>query len=68
MDGTELMVDGGGGRSLYPLNQSDPRLVWGEGDTAGALRLRLSPGSADYAFVAGDGRVLRSGSVGCTPS
>ena len=67
VDGTTSMVDGAGGHSLYPVDRSDPRLVWGEDDTAGALRLRLRPGSADYAFVAAGGRVLRSGSVDCTP-
>jgi predicted phosphodiesterase len=69
VDGTQPLVDGaGGGEGLYPVDRSDPRLVWSDDDSAGALRLRLRPGSADYAFVAASGRVLRSGRVRCGTS
>ena len=65
--GTVELVAGAGGAAMYRLNR-DRRVLWGNDVTAGALRLRLRPGSADYAFVAASGRVLRSGRVRCKTS
>jgi hypothetical protein len=63
---TEL-VAGAGGRGHYPVDAADPRLAWSDDTSDGAVRITLEPGRARYAFVATGGRVLRSGSVGCTP-
>jgi Calcineurin-like phosphoesterase len=60
---TEL-VSGAGGRSHYPV-ASDPRLAFSNDQQYGALRLRLSPGVARYAFVSAAGRVLDSGVTRC---
>jgi hypothetical protein len=60
-------VSGAGGRELYEVDRSDPRLAFGEGDEYGALRLDLRPGAARYRFVAVDGRTLDSGTIPCRP-
>ena len=60
---TEL-VSGAGGRSHYPV-ASDRRLAFSNDQQYGALRLRLSPGVARYAFVSAAGRVLDSGVTRC---
>jgi len=64
-DGVTELISGAGGRGHYPLDADDCRLAWSNDRDYGALRLRLTPGRARYAFVAADGRVLRRGSVGC---
>lgn len=64
-DGVTALIAGAGGRSHYSLNADDPRLAWGDDRNDGALRLRLRPGRADYAFTAADGRVLRRGVATC---
>jgi hypothetical protein len=61
---TELIV-GSGGHSHYPLDEGDPRLAWANDRDWGALRIRLRPGRADFAFVGLGGRVLHTGSTGC---
>jgi 3',5'-cyclic AMP phosphodiesterase CpdA len=66
VDGLTHFVSGAGGDELYPL-RGDARLAFGDDRTYGALRLRLRPGAAAYAFVAADGRVLDSGTVRCRP-
>jgi len=66
-DGLVQFVSGAGGRELYEVDRSDPRLAFGEGDEYGALRLDLRPGSARYRFVAVDGRTLDSGMIRCRP-
>ena len=63
--GTRTLVAGAGGHGLYPLDRRHPRLAWGSARTPGALRLRLTPGVARYAFVSDDGRVLRRGLIRC---
>jgi hypothetical protein len=60
---TEL-VSGAGGHSHYAL-KADRRLAFGDDDRYGALRLTLTPGRADLAFVATDGRVLDRRRVAC---
>ena len=64
IDGITQFVSGAGGDELYPLRR-DARLAFGDDHTYGALRLRLRPGAAAYAFVAADGRSLDSGTVRC---
>jgi len=66
-DGVTALIAGAGGHSHYPLNESDSRLAWGDARNDGALRLRLRPGRADWAFVAADGRVLRTRTATCRP-
>lgn len=61
---TELIA-GSGGHSHYPLDESDSRLAWANDTDWGAVRIRLRPGRADFAFVGVDGQVLHSGSTGC---
>jgi hypothetical protein len=41
-------------------------MAWGNATDDGALRLRLQPGKASFAFVAADGRILRTGLVRCS--
>jgi Calcineurin-like phosphoesterase len=62
---TELISGAGGHGERYPIDKGDPRLAFANDRAKGALRLRLRPGRADYAFVATDGRTLDSGSVRC---
>jgi hypothetical protein len=66
-DGTTTLIAGAGGHSRYGLDGGDPRLAWANATDDGALRLRLRPGKARFAFVAADGRVLRRGLVRCNP-
>ncbi len=63
-DGITELVAGAGGRGRYPL-RPDPRLVFGNASSEGALRLDLRPGHARYAFVSAAGRVLHRGSASC---
>ena len=63
-DGITQLVAGAGGESHYPLRR-DPRLVFGDATSDGALRLDLRRGSARYAFVSAAGRVLHRGSATC---
>ncbi len=63
--GITALVAGAGGRGLYPVDDSDRRLVWSNDTLHGAVRLTLRPGRATFSFIAEGGRVLRSGSVGC---
>jgi hypothetical protein len=64
IDGITQFVSGAGGDELYALRR-DARLAFGDDRTYGALRLRLRPGAAAYAFVAVKGRILDSGTVRC---
>ena len=63
--GVTELIAGAGGHSLYALDEGDPRLAWGNDSDWGALRLRLRPGRAAFAFVGIDGRVLHRGSARC---
>jgi hypothetical protein len=62
-DGIVEIIAGAGGRTLYPLD-SDPRLLFANSSTFGALRLKLSRGLARFASIAADGTILDSGQVG----
>lgn len=64
-DRVNALIAGAGGHGHYPLDHGDSRLAWGNDRNDGALRLRLRPGRADYAFVAADGRVLHRGAATC---
>ena len=63
--GITTLISGAGGRALYPLDQQDPRLRFGNNTDYGALRLRLRPGVAEYQFRSLDGAELDSGRVRC---
>jgi hypothetical protein len=65
VDGTTELVSGAGGRSLYPVDERDPRLAFSDDRHYGALRLRLRRDAASLAFVAADGTVLDRSSVSC---
>ena len=67
-DGIRQLISGAGGKSHYQVRPGDPRVAWSNVTDFGALRLRLRPGRADWAFVAVDGRVLRRGSTSCVPT
>jgi hypothetical protein len=66
IDGITELVSGAGGHGLYEL-KGDPRLAFGSDDEYGALRITLTPGRADLAFVAADGGVLDRQRVACRP-
>jgi hypothetical protein len=63
-DGITEFVSGAGGNTLHP-GWKHPQVVFSNNKTFGALRLKLSPGVARFAFVAVDGRTLDSGKVRC---
>ena len=63
--GITEFVSGAGGKSLYGIDATDPRLAFGNDRDYGALRLRLRPGVAAYAFVTADGRVVDRGKIAC---
>jgi acid phosphatase type 7 len=65
IDGITPLVDGAGGQELYPVNREDPRLAFADDTEHGALRIRLSPGRANLAFVGEDGTTLDRSAVGC---
>jgi len=66
--GTTILVSGAGGRALYPVEEDDRRLAFSDDRHFGALRLRLAPGRAAFAFVDADGRALDTGDVRCRRS
>lgn len=63
--GITQLIAGAGGHNPYPVGD-DPRLAFADDSTAGALRLRLRPGSARAAFVGVDGAVLDRSRYGCS--
>jgi Calcineurin-like phosphoesterase len=65
VNGITQYVDGAGGKELYPVNSSDPRLAFADNTHHGALRIRLIPGQATLTFVAEDGTTLDRSFVGC---
>jgi hypothetical protein len=65
IDGITPLVDGAGGQELYPVNREDRRLAFADDTEHGALRIRLSPGRANLAFVGEDGTTLDRSAVGC---
>ena len=64
--GTTILIAGAGGQSRYRVDRRDRRLLFAADDVDGALRLRLSPGRAEYAFVSAGGRVLHRGRARCS--
>jgi hypothetical protein len=67
-DGITEFVSGAGGHGLYPVLPGRPEVKFADDRHYGALRLELRRGSARYAFVAADGRVLDRGSLRCQSS
>lgn len=65
LDGITQLVAGAGGRGLYEVDESDPRVRFSNDTDFGALRLRLEPGKATYSFVSVDGEELHTGQVPC---
>ena len=65
IDGITVFISGAGGKGLYPVDESDPRLAFSNDEDFGALRLELTPGRAKFAFVDEDGRKLDSGNLRC---
>ncbi len=59
------LIAGSGGRGLYDVKGSHRGLRFANDRELGALRLRLRPGRASYAFVSASGEVLDSGSRRC---
>ena len=68
VDGITNWVVGTGGHGHYGIDASDTRLAAYNTTDYGALRLELTGGRADYAFVSSAGNVIDSGSVGCDPA
>jgi len=66
VDGITQLVDGAGGRELYPVNRDDPRLAFFDDTRHGALQIRLRPGRAVASFFAEDGSVLDRSVVPCS--
>jgi hypothetical protein len=67
-DGITELIAGSGGNGHYPVRRGDRRLAWSNDAAYGAIRIRLQPGRASFAFVSASGRVLRSGTVACQPA
>ncbi len=66
VDGITEFVDGAGGHQMHPVDAYDPRLAFSDDHSFGALRLRLRPGVADYAFVDSAGHTLDAGRLACS--
>jgi hypothetical protein len=64
-DGIVELIAGAGGRRLYDVDEGDRRLAFSNDTSYGALRLKLSPGRAQWRFVAVGGTVLDEGSRRC---
>jgi acid phosphatase type 7 len=62
---TTILIAGAGGAPRYALHRENPRLLWGADSVDGALKLRLRPGRARFAFVSAGGRTLHRGRVRC---
>ena len=60
-DGITELIAGAGGRPPHPIDRSDPRPLFADDTSAGALRIRLRGEVARIAFLAaGGGRLDRS--------
>jgi calcineurin-like phosphoesterase family protein len=68
VDGITEFVAGAGGHGRYPFHRSYRRMAFGDATHYAALRLRLRPGLARYAFVTAGGRTLDSGQLRCRTS
>lgn len=67
VDGIVQLISGAGGRGHYELDRSDPRLVFGDAESNGALRLVLKRRKVRWRFVATGGKILDRGKLGCKP-
>jgi len=65
VDGVTPYVDGSGGRELYPVDRTDPRLAFADDTHRGALRIKLRPRRAVLTFIAEDGTTLDRSAVSC---
>ena len=63
----QLISGAGGHAERYPVNDNDERFAFVDDDHDGALRIRLSPGRAELAFVDTDRQVLGESTVRCSP-
>jgi acid phosphatase type 7 len=63
--GLTQFVSGAGGKSLYDIDESDPRLRFSNDSQYGALRLELRPQHARYSFVTAADEELDRGSISC---
>lgn len=63
--GISEFVVGTGGRSLYPVDQSLPNLMWSDDQTFGVLKMTLRASSYEWAFVDEAGTELDRGSASC---
>ncbi len=61
---TEFII-GTGGHSLTTFVTSDNRVAFSMQKQFGALRLQLSPTSADFSYIGATGTTIDSGSVSC---
>jgi calcineurin-like phosphoesterase family protein len=68
IEGITNWIVGSGGHGLTGIDANDPRLAAYTKTEYGALRLTLTSGQADYAFLNSAGSVIDSGAVGCDPS
>jgi len=66
-DGIVQFISGAGGRHRYDVSEDARRLAFADDGHFGALRLRLSPGRAQWRFVSARGHVLDKGSLSCHP-
>jgi hypothetical protein len=63
--GVTQFVVGTGGHELINYSRTDPRLIATEQGLAGALKLELREGEAEYTYIDTDGTVLDSGTTPC---
>jgi hypothetical protein len=63
--GSAQFVSGAGGRHLHSVDERDDRLAFADDEHYGALRLRLSPTRARWAFIAANGQRLDEGTLHC---
>jgi acid phosphatase type 7 len=65
-NGITQYVAGAGGATPYAVDETDPRLLWGEGGRFGALRIVLEPGRAKFEFRDAGGRLLDRSRRACS--
>jgi len=61
------LIAGAGGHFFHTVTATDTRLDAFNDAEYGALRMELSPGRMDYAYVTAGGATIDSGSIPCTP-
>jgi len=65
VDGMVQYISGGGGKDLYDVDESDPRLAFSADEVYGGLRIELKPGTATLTFISADGKLLDRSTVTC---